>query len=227
MNSLLIRRRAMMNKEQSYVDWLKSIGCVVWLPLSEEGDLQDRISGLSLALSSKGSMTWDASQNMYKIYTPNVQFQYVALLNNGLTKDMFTNNCLTTMSTFKKITTTQYGPLTQFAPLSTDDNTIVSMNPLYNATGDALNYPTTNVRLARVESEQERLFYQNGALYTTISPTTQILPRNWVQTNGGLMVGFVRLDHGFYKQKEYYIKDIYIFNTKLTLEQIRKIQGYE
>ena len=216
-----------MSKSLPYLDWLKSLGCVVWLPLSEEGDLQDRISGESLQLSGNGSMTWVASQNMYKIYTPNVQFQYVALLSNGLTNDMFPNNCLTTMSTFKKISTAQYGPLTQFAPLSTDDNTIISMSPTYNASGNASNYPASTLRLARVESDQERLFYSNGALTTTLSPAVQILPQNWIQTNGGLMIGYIRSNDIYYKQKEYYIKDIYIFNTKLTLEQIRKIQGYE
>lgn len=41
------------------------------------------------------------------------------------------------------------------------------------------------------------------------------------------MVGFVRVDNGMYSNKEYYLKDIYIFNTKLTLQQIRIIQGYE
>ena len=41
------------------------------------------------------------------------------------------------------------------------------------------------------------------------------------------MIGYIRSNDIYYKQKEYYIKDIYIFNTKLTLEQIRKIQGYE
>ena len=37
--------------EQSYIDWLKSLGCVVYLPLSE-GDLQDKISGNTLVVNN-------------------------------------------------------------------------------------------------------------------------------------------------------------------------------
>lgn len=231
MDLLLARRRMMTMPQQGdpYVNWLKSIGCVVYLPLSASGDLTDRISGLSLQISGQGSFTWDGNEGMYKVTTPSTQFRYVASLENGMTASDFPSNSFTAMTTFKKVTNNGYPALTQMAPKSTDDNTLVSMNPLYNASAVIANYPATAVKLARSESSTERKYYQEGTLYyTNPTPATQLLPSNWVLTaGGGLIIGFVRQADSFYYNKEYYIKDIYLFNGELTLSQIRHIQGYE
>lgn len=55
--------------EQSYIEWLKSLGCVLYLPLTE-GDLQDKISGVSLIANQNASITWDSAEGAYKFDLP-------------------------------------------------------------------------------------------------------------------------------------------------------------
>lgn len=210
-----------------YIQWLKSLGCLVYLPLSADGDLVDRISGLSLQLSGNGSMTWDNAQQMYKIHTPATQYQYVASLENGMTGSDFPSNSFTVATTFKKITNAGYPNITQLSPKSTDDNTIVSLPPSYNASSNVTIYPTYVLKLAKSESATERKFYQQGTLYTTLSPAPQVLPSNWVMASGGgLVIGMVRQAISPYTNKEYYLAEVYLFDGVLTLDQIRTIQGY-
>ncbi len=210
-----------------YIQWLRSLGCRVYLPLSADGDLVDRISGLSLQLSGKGSMTWDNAQQMYKIHTPTTLYQYVASLENGMTGSDFPSNSLTVATTFKKITNSGYPNITQLSPKSTDDNTIISLPTSYNAVSNITVYPTYTLKLAKSESATERKFYQQGTLYTTLSPSPQILPSNWVMASGGgLVIGMVRQGISNYTNKEYYLAEVYLFDGVLTLDQIRTIQGY-
>lgn len=55
-------------KSKSYIEWLKNLGCLVYLPLSADGDLEDRISGLSLQLTGQGSLVWDGIYGNRRIY---------------------------------------------------------------------------------------------------------------------------------------------------------------
>lgn len=76
----------------------------------------------------------------------------------------------------------------------------------------------------------DRSYYQDGELYLTTTPNNPYLPNNWVLRGNGLCIGMLRNDTNTIsvtRGKKYYIKDIYIFNKVLTLEEIRKIQDYE
>lgn len=55
--------------EQSYIDWLKSLGCKVYMPLTQ-GDLKDYISGQDATVTGQGSMVWNTTYNMYYFTTP-------------------------------------------------------------------------------------------------------------------------------------------------------------
>ena len=86
--------------EQSYIDWLKSLGCVVYLPLSE-GDLEDKISGMEL-IQDTGSFAWNQNKQMYQFNTP-YSNGGAAVLRNGFDKTMFTTNSYTFCIHFKKL----------------------------------------------------------------------------------------------------------------------------
>ena len=212
----------------SYIDWIKSMGCITWLPLSSEGDLTDRITGLSLQLTGYGSLTWDATAGMYKVKNPsNTVGRHVAWLDNGMTASDFPDNCFTSLTSFQKITSTGYAAASQISPKSTNSNTIASLNPTYNGIGNVANYPNELLKLAEYVGNDKRVYIQQGNIYTEKTPYVDYLPSNWVTTGSGLALGIIRSSTNSYYNKEYYVKDIYIFKKKLSLGTIRQIQGYD
>lgn len=226
----IFRRQLMMQvgKSDPYVEFLKSLGCICYLPLGSEGDLQDRISKKSLTLTGNGSFTWVSSVEMYRVTTPSGNSQYVAWLDNGMEAASFPDNCFTTLTSFQKITSSGYYLAGHIAPISTNEITKIAINPMYNASSNVDKIPSGLQKLAYYSGEDERLLYQQGALYKTVSVYTQGLPSNWRLTKNGLAIGMIRMnDASNYFAKQFYLKDVYIFNKKLTLEQIRQIEGYD
>ena len=215
-------------EEQDYIEWLKSLGCILYLPLSEDCDLQDHISGLSLQLTGQGSMVWDGSQQMYKITQPNSGFQYVAKLNNGLDKDSFPNDNFTTLHSVKRITkSSKY--INTLSPQSTNGDTCAATTAVYNGTGRTNVWPTNLANVAYVSNndQRNRSHYQNGELYTTFAEYLPSLPSNWVMNGTGFTIGCCRGATSIYYGTQFYMKEVYLFNTVLDLQIIRKIQGYE
>lgn len=212
----------------SYTDWLISLGCICWLPLGSDGDLQDRISEVSLQTTGNGTFAWDSTAGMYKIITSNANSKYVAWLNNGMNASSFSDNCFTTLTTFMKDSTGYYAN-GQISPISTDSNTKLALSPLYNSTGNVSGYPSTVIKLANYTGSDERILIAEGSIYSQTSTVTGYLPNNWTVGSNGLAIGMIPTNSSIaqYTNKTYYIKDIYIFNKKLTLTQIRQIQGYD
>jgi hypothetical protein len=90
--------------EQSYIDWLKSIGCVLYLPLTQDGDLQDRISGASLQYTGIGTQAyWDANEGMYVFVGPAYHVTSYTLA-NGWSAATFPDNEVSVLTTFRKNT---------------------------------------------------------------------------------------------------------------------------
>lgn len=52
------------NIEESYIDWLKSLGCVFYSPLTET-ETRDLISGSQMQQGNNGTVTWDASKGAW------------------------------------------------------------------------------------------------------------------------------------------------------------------
>lgn len=213
-----------MAARQSYIDWLKSLGCVVYLPMSSDGDLVDRISGNSLVSTGVGSYSWTADG--YEIETPSSITDGVLELPNAVHASLFADDCFTTLTTFRKITTSGIYGFGQIGILSNTETLRTALSPAWNATGQISGYPATTIHLARYEGQDERIFYQNGAVYTTLAPATSILPSSWSQINDNFAVGVTRANNTNYYGKQFNISEVYVFNKKLTLDQIRTIQGY-
>lgn len=49
---------------QSYIDWLKSLGCVFYAPLTEN-ETRDLISGSQIQQGNNGTVTWDANEQAW------------------------------------------------------------------------------------------------------------------------------------------------------------------
>lgn len=52
------------NTEQSYIDWLKSMGCVFYAPLTEN-ETRDLISGSQMQQGNNGTITWDTNEQAW------------------------------------------------------------------------------------------------------------------------------------------------------------------
>lgn len=226
----IIDRRRVMGGKKGYIQWLKSLGCIVYLPLGYDGDLQDRISGLSLTLTGDGGMEWSSDYDMYLFTMPNNANKYIARLDNGMTGDTFQNDCYTTLTTFRRYDPVQYnsfGALGQANMMSNSENARLALNPMWNKSGRQDVYPNRIVCLGHYHGTDERIFYQDGSIYDTISPHTPYLPSSWVLSASGLHIGLPRNSEGAYLNNKFYMKELYIFNTKISLEVIRKIQGFD
>lgn len=214
------------NIETSYIEWLKSIGCLIYLPLSDNGDLQDRISGLSLQLTGQGSMIWDNVQQRYKLTSPSSYNQYVAKLDNGLAASSFPDDKYTTCYRIKKITNSSSKYLRGISPNSFDEITAASIGPTYNGTARSNAWPTAETNVAYVcNANIDRTFIQDGGIYLTASTYLPYLPSNWVLNGSGIVVGY-SFSNSYHTGVQEYISEIYLFNTALDLTTIRKIQGY-
>lgn len=214
-------------ESESYIDWLKSLACLVYLPLSADGDLQDRISGLSLQLTGQGSMVWDNARQRYKLITPSSYNQYVAKLDNGLTASLFPEDKYTTCYRIKKITNSSSKYLRGISPNSSVETTASSTGPAYNTTARSNAWPTDETNVAYVcNANINRTFFQDGNIYATYSPHIPYLPSNWILNGSGIVVGH-SLSSSYYIGVQEYISEIYLFNAALDLTTIRKIQGYE
>ncbi len=216
------------NIKQSYIDWLKSLGCLVWLPL--HGDLQDKISGLYLQPTGSGSLQYDSGVDMYRFKSPSTyggtsNTSYVAFLENSLSSADFSTDCFTICSKNKRISTS--GVCTSFGLISGNVTYAGEFSAAYNGTQGLQSWPNTAFDFGYVANHQNqtRQIYQNGSLYGSYAEYSPQLPSNWSIVRNGMCLGYAydssRVD------KECYISDFYLFNTALDLQTIRKIQGYE
>ena len=205
-----------------YIEWLKSLGCVTWLPLTE-GDLEDKITETTLTLSGNGSMTWDSSVGMYKIAVPSTQGQYVAKLDNGFSASMFPTDTISILAKFRKVTSSTMTFKEQPCLISSNPDTLgVLTAALYNGTSKSSTIPSGIHYFVKTFSDTERIFYYDGAVNGTYAAYANHLPSNWVVSSNGLYIGY-RTGNNV----TYYLADYYIFNKVLSMSTIRQIQGFD
>ena len=206
--------------EQSYIDWLKSFGCILYFPFSESGDLTDRISGNNLILTGYGSLGWNNSINMMSFNLPQYGRQ-LATFDTGWSNSTFQNNSTTVLATGKRISTSGYWNTI------TVGNNVPFVSPFNCQSGQSItsNFAAHNDNINKFGSaidDTKRVTYYNGSLLANLSPYSPQQPWNW----GGFQLRIGAYD-GNASNKQFYLKDYMIFNTELDLQTIRKIQGYE
>ena len=211
----------------TYIDWLKSLGCLVYLPLSENGDLQDKISEVSLQLTGQGSMVWDNNQMMYKITQPSSgTFNYVAYLNNGLNTSLFPNSNYTSLHNILMVTNASNKHCTTISPKSNNGETCMATSATWETTARTNAFPRTLSYCGYVcnHTQSNRSWYQNGVQAYTATEYANYLPSNWVMNGTGITIGCIRSYQN--TSVQFYVGEIYLFNTALDLATIRTIQGY-
>lgn len=213
------RRQHFLNDE-SYTDWLKSIGCVLYLPLGASGDLQDRISGESLTFTGASGTVdavWSDTEQMYLFTGPGYHVKSHTL-NNGWTASTFPNNEFTVLTTFKK------GSSSSGNGSFLCCGNYIPMGGAVMQKGSSVisNWNSSLYKCAYALSSSGRWLYDNGALYSSYSAYAPFLPANW-----GGYEWFVGGYNSNNSGRKVFLKDVLVFNNILNLSTIRKIQGYE
>jgi hypothetical protein len=203
-------------KEESYINWLKSIGCVMYLPLSVN-DFQDKISGQSLQFTGNGSMVWDSSVQMYMITTPssNGDLAYLDVWDAST----FANNEFTTLATgMRKSTSSSKGSAINVVSINNVPCCIVTKNGTTNCArlGNAV------INQAYYIGPSKRIVYEDGVKYSEAAAYTPFLPSNW-----GSYRFAIRAYDSYTKSSQMYYKELMAFNRELSLAEIRKLQGYD
>lgn len=212
-------------KEQSYIEWLKSLGCLVYLPLSADGDLQDRISGIDI-VRDIGSFQWNTTKQMYQFNVP-ASYGGAAVLRNSFDKTMFTTDSLTFCIHFKKLQNLN-GARTMLQNKNVTVN--AELNIGYNGGSDMTNMPSDYYYAHTLTANEIFTSYQQGAYYNSWDLNNNQYynkPSEWTinQNDKGLWLGCYTANSS--QIGSYCMGEIYIFDGVLDLQTIRKIQGYE
>lgn len=216
-------------KSESYIDWLKSLGCIVYMPL--HSNLVDQISGESLSLTGTGSMVYNSNEDMTLVSLgPNAGYNiplntiyYVASLDIQFTSKI--TNALTCLCKGKRYTSNRVAR--GFGIKNPSINMSWCLMPMYNGTSGMSSWPSSSFDYAQIcdYTQNNVITYINGALSATFTINASYLPQNWNVQGDGLIFGLAT--HPSAANAKYYISDFYIFNQALDLTTIRKIQGYE
>jgi hypothetical protein len=105
-NDILNRRRMMEElsswEELDYVDTLKSMGCVFYLPLTSQDATTDLVNGSSMETSTYSGYTsvFDSSKNMwnFKISSSASTGYWASRIKTNWTSNDFPNNVMTTIA---------------------------------------------------------------------------------------------------------------------------------
>lgn len=220
-----MERRRLLDDE--YINWLKSIGCVLYLPLSYDGDIMDRISGKSLQQTNYGSMTWSDTEQMYLFTMPSVLNASVATLGSSLSQLDFPSDDYSSLITMKMVTNSSQKYFATLSPKSLDQSTLYSTSASYNGSRLTDRFPHVVCKHAYVNDHvfAERRYYYDGNFSMRLAEHEPFLPSNWVMNGTGVLIA-CSINNQCY-QTQYYASGIMLFNTVLDLQTIRKIQGYE
>jgi len=206
---------------QSYIDWLKSLGCVFCAPLTLESGFEDLISGTTGTKTSQGSVSWDSTYNAYYFHAPN---GYCSMIFSGV--NAFIGNNLPFPYTM--LYTALYTSAGQW-----DSICALGGDP---ATG---RYQINNVGnihyqdILNLGNTSRNIWYDLGSSCDGNSNVVKIYNNGTLRGNGrGLNSNqndnYVKSNVSFTAANSYwYLKDVMVFNCELNLTTIRKIQGYE
>ena len=226
-------KREEIQQEQSYIDWLKSLGCVFYAPLTQD-DLKDYISGNTGVLTGYGSMVWDGNENMYMFTSP-------SLAQIGKSVLSFNVNFYlpTTWTVIAKIKPISISGRTGCSILNSKYNdTDKLMTPVYGKCtidnqiriGSEMTYwDNKTTAVYRGTSSNGSIisnFYENGDFYVTQSPYSGFIDSYGLPTNINVIeIAHTRNRNNAYYGVSYYISDLMIFNQALDLNIMNEIAG--
>lgn len=204
--------------------------CILWLPLSSNGDFTDRISGNSLTRYNTTSWSWTTKNDgMYLLTTSSSIKNKLGGINVDLS-NVFENKEITVLAEMTKSTTSS---ATKY-PLAV---TINSPTPIYNITpragqyGAINDYPTNGVaKCATVYNNGTYSWYKDGTKIRDLSVlqnnTQNLSYTNQSNTNSpNILIGYSGTSGTSNTSIKFYIRNIMVFDKALTLDEIKEIQN--
>ena len=207
---------------ESYIDWLKSLGCLVYIPFTE--DMQDKISGISCVPTGDGAYSFvdgycqialpsaavktvlnitlpDLHNQVNKSYSLLAEVQCVqkSVANNSCRPSLFSNQAINS-----EVAPQCYG------------NCCWSSIPL-----DMSLYKTARVY---DYSAQKTTGYYNGAYYNQATNQNIDITSMSSPLKDGFTFGCA--GHNNFRNCIFKIRNFMMFDRALTLSEVRQIQGY-
>lgn len=218
--------------EQSYIDWLKSLGCVFYAPLTEN-EVNDVIGGGVFSLTAGENMTWDSNKQMWlfedNVYIPgqnvggrigrwtNVSNMGFDITNIGYSL-LFEVNIVQN-GFHPSYTTPPKGCLIPLVLEGVGGWNLMEANPFEGRTYKiSFVYPkydgsSGRYNTAYADGNQIRNLYIGNTKATGTS-----------QTNSIVNTGFINSYRNAYSGCKYFMKNAMIFNRQLTQQEINEIQ---
>lgn len=222
-------RREHFKGQQSYIDWLKSMGCLMYAPLMS--DLKDYISGNSFVPTGDGS--YSLQDGWCNITTPSSAIRTVL----SLTTDALVNNTSKDWTIMCEAQLVQLSPANNSCRITLFSNQAINSEYYPQAHGNCYNsslgrntvtntwdYSATKIARVYYNNEQNFYFYWNGEPYIQLSLSIDITAMSSPQNNG-FTIGCT--GHNNFRNCSFKIRNFMFFNRALTLKEIREIQGYE
>lgn len=201
---------------ESFIDYLKSLGCVLYLPLGEN-DYHDYIGGHDLVFTGSGSMSWDSNVGMTYISFPNTVTTVSTLQSDTLNAQSFPSDEVTAIVTFKRKTTTNGKYISPFCISSNSYN--IYPCPTHNGSSNIGVWGDVTHDSGLTFNSSGRTWFEDGGILKTDSTGTQT-PSYWSNYNWYIA------SIGSARGTSCYFSNIMIFNRVLTLEEYRKVNGY-
>lgn len=215
--------------EQSYIDWLKSLGCVFYAPLAQD-DLKDYISGNIGTLTGYGSMSWDSNENMYMFTSPSQADRGVLSFDIGIylptswtvmaelkCTSVYSDSCLDIFVTRNNNSTNLANCV--FGKCTTNGYVNIGTNMIYWDNHNSVFRGTSS------DGNADTNFYENGEFYFTRYNYTGYITAYGLPTNIDNIEIAAATSNAIYQNKNYYIKNLMIFNQALDLNIMNEIAG--
>lgn len=206
--------------DSGYINYLKSLGCVLYLPLGKN-DYHDYIGGRDLSLTGNGSLVFDDTMNTMLLSTPSSYPTVVATLDSLLPTSDWSANVVSGCAVVRRGLTSYQN---KGAELFCIGNTNNCLYPTLwvNGTSGNMSYWDNNFHdVGMVFSGSGRTWYQDGTVSRTDTYGGRA-PSSWGQNKEW----FISTWSGSNAGAKLYIADIMLFNKALSLADYRKIQGY-
>ena len=205
---------------QSYIDWLKSLGCVFYAPLTEF-ETRDLISGSQMQQGNNGTVTWDANEQawFFQDLYANVYDVVASWQNLSLPFDISNIG----FSLCYEINIYQNGYDSYFGaviPLVSGGRTI-ALNARYATSQSHIWYKVAQVFPKYEGTSRYSYTYSDGNIVSSVNRGTTRYTGNSL-TNTRVDSNY--RNSNFYSGAKYYMRNAMIFNAALTQTQIREIQ---
>lgn len=212
-------------KVSTYIEWLKSLGCVFYAPLDEEHGLTELISNTQPTIQSGTQVYWDSTYGMYRFKVSststsvNVRALTYSIPNMGFEDGGPISLLVQAKKNTSSNTYNSFLGVPDFYNINTSQKNCAYICEARYSGIDAsnLNKYAHTVPLMNGVNPVGLKWYFNGTLYTTSNWTGKVV----IGSNTVAVCQSNRRTGDF----DIYAKEAMIFNTVLDLQTIREIQG--